>query len=71
MVNLKPIKNMNQTRLVVLVIAVMSVSSVLLAQPPSGGGPPGGSTPIDGGVVALLAGAIAYGYKSLKARNAQ
>lgn len=52
-------------------IALMSVSSVLLAQPPSGGGPPGGSTPIDGGVVALLAGAIAYGYKSLKARNAQ
>ena len=62
---------MNKAKLATLVIALMSVSSVLLAQPPSGGGPGGGSTPIDGGVVALLAGAIAYGYKSLKARNAQ
>lgn len=62
---------MNKAKLVTLVIALMSISSVLLAQPPTGGGPSGGSTPIDGGVVALLAGAIAYGYKSLKARNAQ
>ena len=61
---------MNKTKIASLLILLMSVSMILSAQPPAGGGPPG-TTPIDGGILALLGGVVAYGYKNYKNRKAK
>lgn len=53
-----------------LVFALVLVTTATFAQggpppPPPPGGPAPGAIPIDGGVLALLAGGIAYGAKKL------
>jgi hypothetical protein len=54
-------------------MALMLVASSLMAQGPGGPpGPPGGTSgPIDGGVLSLLVGAAAYGYKQLKQQSSE
>jgi hypothetical protein len=63
-----------QTKTFIAIAACLTlvvVSATVMAQGPGGPpGPPGGTSgPIDGGAFALLIGAIAYGYKSLKAAD--
>ena len=56
-----------------LLLALVLITTVVFAQigggtgvpPPPIGNPPPGAVPIDGGVLALLAGGIAYGAKKL------
>jgi hypothetical protein len=63
-----------QTKTIVTIAACISLMVMgvsVMAQGPGGPpGPPGGTSgPIDGGAISLLIGAIAYGYKQLKADN--
>ncbi len=61
---------MNKTKITTLLVAFMAISSVIMATPPgNGNGGGGGAAPIDGGILTLVAGVIAYGYNSFKARK--
>lgn len=61
---------MKKGLLLMLIFALVLVTTAVFAQggpppPPPPGGPAPGAIPIDGGVLALLAGGIAYGAKKL------
>ena len=64
---------MTKAKSLLLLAALMSVTLLVNAVPPPGGGNGngGGSAPVDGGILALIAGVIAYGYRSFKARKGE
>ncbi len=64
----KYIKHINTAqfiKIIYLVIAFISITSLLHAQPPIPGGDPN-SAPIDGGLSLLIAGGVGYGIKKMK-----
>jgi hypothetical protein len=61
---------MNKSKAISVLVFFLSMSIVAMAQPGGSGGS-GGSAPIDGGILALLAGIVGYGYKNYKGRTAK
>jgi hypothetical protein len=61
---------MKKSKLIPIIIFFMTSSALLYAPPPGGMGG-GGSVPVDGGILALIAGVIAFGYKSFKNKKGE
>ena len=60
--------NTNQViKIAYLIIVLLSITSILLAQPDPGGDPD--SAPIDGGLSLLIAGGVGYGVKRLREKR--